>query len=180
MGLNFERVVGPTDQIAREFAAGRLDLLQSLAEFPEREKTADFSVPYLNMSGSIFVRKGETGIRILADLRGRRVLVHHNSLGETVLRRAGLADSIVIVPSVEEALKRLDRGEGDATLASHLTGLALAHHFDLKGVKSLGSKIDGYEVRYCIAVQEGDRELQAQVNEGLAVLVRTGRYDEIY
>jgi signal transduction histidine kinase/CheY-like chemotaxis protein len=180
MGLNFERIVGPTDRIAREFAEGRVDLLQSLAEFPEREKTADFSVPYLRMTGSIFVRTGETGVRALADLRGRRVLVHRGSLGETVLRRAGLAESIVIVPSVEEALKRLDRGEGDATLASHLTGLTLVHHLGLKGVKSLGAKIDGYDVRYCIAVQEGDRELLAQVNEGLAVLVRTGRYDEIY
>jgi len=180
MGLNFERVVGPTDRIAREFAEGRLDMLQSLADFPERRKTAGFSVPYLNMSGSIFVRAGETRIHTLADLRGRRVLVHRGSLGETVLRRAGLAESVVIVPSVEEALKRLDRGEGDATLASHLTGLALAHHFGLTGVKSLGSKVDGYDVRYCIAVQAGDPELLAQVNEGLAVLVRTGRYDEIY
>ena len=59
MGLQFERVIGPTDQVAREFAQGRLDLLQSLAQFPEREKTASFSVPYLVMYGTIFVRNGD-------------------------------------------------------------------------------------------------------------------------
>ena len=180
MGMHFERVVGSTEEIRRAFAEHRIDALQSFAQFPEREALADFSVPYLTMAGSIFVRSGEKGIRTLADLRGRRVPVHRGSLGETVLLRAGLADSIIYVDSVGQALQLIDRGEADATLASRLTGLAIAHHLGIRRIRVLDTPLEGYDVRYCLAVRDGDRELLALINEGLAVLVRTGRFDAIY
>ncbi len=140
----------------------------------------DFSFPYLTMAGAIFVREGEQKIAMLADLRGRKVAVHRGSLGESLLKEAGLADSIVIVESVEQSLIRLDRGEVDATLATRLSGVALAHHRGLTRVRAVPGTVAGYDVRYCIAVRKGDRQLLARVNEGLAILVRTGKFDEIY
>jgi two-component system cell cycle sensor histidine kinase/response regulator CckA len=180
MGLRFERVEGMTKEINAAFLDGRIDMLQSFADFPEREATVDFSVPYLTMGGAIFVGKDVSSVRTLADLHGRRILVHKNSLGETVLRKAGLGEFIVYVDSVEDALGKLERGEGDATLAARLTGLALAYHRGLKRVKIVPGKVDGFEVRYCVAVKEGEGRLLAQINEGLAVLVRTGRFDALY
>ena len=180
MGLQFERVAARTPEINGAFAEGRLELLQSFAHSPERETRVDFSFPYLTMAGAIFVRAGEQRIATLADLRGRKVAVHRGSLGEDLLRKAGLADSIMIVDSVEQALVRLNRGEADATLATRLSGLALAHRQGLTQVRALPGAVAGYEVRYCIAVRKGDRQLLARVNEGLAVLVRTGKFDEIY
>ncbi|HWL16241.1 MAG TPA: transporter substrate-binding domain-containing protein [Opitutus sp.] len=180
MGLQFERVEGPTDEINRAFREGRLDLLQSYAHFPEREDHADFSVPYLVLSGAIFVREGGPSIGSVADLRGRRVLVHRGSLGETVLRRAGLEQSIVYVASLEKAVQALEAGEGDATLLTRLTGLAMVHELGLKRVRVLDVPVEGYEVRYCYAVRDGDRELLAKINEGLAVLVRVGTFDRVY
>ncbi|HLP26135.1 MAG TPA: transporter substrate-binding domain-containing protein, partial [Acidobacteriota bacterium] len=180
MGLRFERVVGPTREVHARFAARELDFLQSFARFPEREREVDFSVPYLTLSGALFVREGETRIRSLEDCRGRRVAVHRGSLGETILRRAQLVDSIYSVDSVEKSLLAVSHGEADATLVSRLSGLALAHQLGLKNLEALEGDVPGYEVRYCFAVQAGDRELLAKLNEGLAILVRTGRFDRIY
>lgn len=180
MGLRFERVTGPTREVHEKFAARELDFLQSFARFPERERDVDFSVPYVTLNGAILVRAGEKRIRALDDCRGLRVAVHRGSLGETILRRAGMADSIYSVDSVEKALHAVARGEADATLVSRLSGLALAHHLGLKSLEALPGDVPGYEVRYCFAVQEGDRELLAKLNEGLAVLVRTGRFDRVY
>ncbi|MCX6956013.1 MAG: transporter substrate-binding domain-containing protein [Verrucomicrobia bacterium] len=180
MGLQLERVAGPTAEINGAFAGGRLDMLQSFASSPERAAVAEFSFPYVTMNGAIFVREGESRIATLADLRGRKVAVHRGSLGENILRQAGLADSILIVESVERALVMLDRGEADATLATRLTGLAQAHHFGLKRIKALPAEVPNYEVRYCIAVRKGNHALLARVNEGLAVLVRTGKFEEIH
>jgi two-component system cell cycle sensor histidine kinase/response regulator CckA len=180
MGLKFERVIGTTKEINQAFRDGRLDILQSYARFPEREAEADFSVPYLTLSGAIIVRKDETRIGTLADLRGRRVMVHRASMGDILLQKAGLGDSVIYAESVEEAIRQVDTGQADATLATRLTALTRAHYFGLNNIRALDAKIDDYDVRYCVAVLEGDRALLAQINEGLAVLVRTGRFDELY
>ncbi len=180
MGLKLERVPGTTEEIRAAFRDGRIDLLQSYAQFPEREGEADFTVPYLNLAGSVIVRTGETGIHEFADLRTRKVLVHRGSLGDAVLRRAGMSTSIVTADSVDETLNRLAKGEADATLSSRLSALSLAQRDGIKNLVPLDVKVPGYDIRYCMAVRRGDHELLAQVNEGLAIIARTGRFDEIY
>ncbi len=180
MGLRFERVIGPTREVHAKFGARELDVMQSYAHFPERERSFDFSVTYLTLSGALIVREGEKSIRSLEDCRGRRVAVHRGSLGEIVLRRAQLDEAIYSVDSVEKSLLAVAHGEADATLVSRLSGLALAHHLGLKNLEVVEGDVPGYEVRYCYAVQAGDHELLAKINEGLAILVRTGRFDRIY
>jgi len=180
MGLRFQRVEGTTDEINGAFREGKLDVLQSYARFPEREMGTDFSVPYLTMEGAIFVRKDDHTVGGLASLRGRKVAVHRGSLGETVLRRAGLDHEVVYADSMEQALIMVDRGAADATLAARLSGLALAEVHGLKNLRVLNAVVAGYKVHYCIAVRAGDRESLALINEGLALLVRTKRFDEIY
>ena len=179
MGLKLRRVVGNTAEINSAFERGQLDFLQSYAQYPEREAHADFSVPYLTMSGAIFARRGQPAIRTLADLHDRKVLVHAGSLGEQVLRAAGLSNSIVIVTSVDEAFRQLEAGQGDATLAGRLTGLMAIYRHELKNVLVVGAPVPGYEIRNCFAVREGDRELLAKLNEGLAIVERTGIADQI-
>ncbi|MBI2513210.1 MAG: transporter substrate-binding domain-containing protein [Opitutae bacterium] len=180
MGLRFERVTGRTREVHEQFKARQLDVLQAYARFPEREREVDFSIPYMTMAGALFVRAEEKRIASLEDCRGKRVAVHRGSLGETILRRAKLDQSIFTVDSVEEAVRAVARGEADATLVSRLSGLALAHHLGVKNLRVLEGDVPGYSVQYCYAVQSGDRELLARINEGLAILERTGRFGEIY
>ncbi len=180
IGLRFERVAGTTQAIWRDFDEGRLDALQSFAYSAEREQRVDFTVPYLTMSGALFVRAGEAGIRSFADLRGRKVAVHPGSLGDRLMRQAGLEREIVAVESVEQALERLERGEVEATLAARLSGLSIVHHRGFRRVRALEADVPGFDVRYCFAVRKGDAALLARLNEGLAVLMRTGKFDEVY
>lgn len=62
------------------------------------------------MTGAIFVRDGLAGINQLSDLRGKKVLGHQDSLGEALLRRSGLAGSIVLADSVEQGFTLLEQG----------------------------------------------------------------------
>lgn len=180
MALDLERIAGPTNEINPALLAGRVDLLQSLAQSQERAATMDFSFPYLTMEGAIIVRADGPEITSLADLQGLKVAVHAGSLGEALLRRAGLDASIRLVASVQDSLLAVERGTADATLASRLSGLALAHHLGLKRLRALPIRLENYEVRYCVAVRKGDSQLLARVNEGLAILTRTGRFDAIH
>jgi ABC-type amino acid transport substrate-binding protein len=155
-------------------------MLQSYAQFPQREVQADFTVPYVTMAGSIFAHRGLDGVRTLADLRGRRVLVHAGSLGEQLLRDAGLSSSIARVESVDRAFMLLEQDTGDATLAGRLTGLMAIHRHGLRHVVAVGEPVLGYQVRYCFGVRDGDRQLLAQLNEGMAIIERTGVSADIY
>jgi len=180
MSLRLERVTGTTAEINGAFERGDLDLLQTYADSPAREAHADFSVPYLTLAGSIFVRRDLEGITRLEDLRGRRVLVHPGSLGEQVLRAAGLGDSVVHAESVMRAFDGVEAGEADATLATRLSGEMAILRRGLRNVVATGEPVPGYQVRYCFAVRDGDRALLARINEGLAIIERTGEADAIY
>ena len=177
--LQLERKVGGTREINGAFETGQLDLLQSYAPSPERAAFADFSQPYLKMSGSIFVRRDSPSINNLTDLKGRHVMVHHGSKGEQVLRAAGLADSIVYVASVEESLRMLDAGENDATLVGRLSGLAIVQRLDLKNIHATGDPV--YDVDYCFAVRKGDEELLRRIDESILILHQPGgAFEKIY
>lgn len=178
--LRFERVEGTTEEIYELFEAGRIDLLQNFVHSPEREAVAEFSVPYITMSGQIFAHRNVSGVKSVSDLKGRRILVHRRSLGEKLFKEAGLGDNITYVSSIEEALVMIDRGEGDATFAARLTGLAIARRLGLKNVEPLELGLGDQEMRCCIAVRKGEHALLARVNEALAILARTGKFDELY
>jgi len=177
--LKLERQIGGTREINGAFEAGQFDLLQSYARSPEREAFAVFSQPYLKMSGSIFVSKNGPSPKNLAELKGLRVLVHRGSKGEQVLRAAGLAASIVHVDSVEESLRLLNAGGGDATLVGRLSGLATAEHLGLKNIKPVGDPV--YEVDYCFAVRKEHASLLRQLDEAILILQQPGGvYEKVF
>ena len=180
MGLRFERIERTTDEINPLFKNGSLDMLQSFARSPIRQINTAFSEPYLVMENQIFVHKGEKHIHSLSDLNNRKVLVHKGSIGEQILISAGLEKSITYVPSVEKALEMINRGKGDATLATRLSGLTQAQRLGLNHLKVLDINIEGYEVAYCFAVQKNNQTLLTRLNEGMAILKQTGQFDQLY
>lgn len=180
MNIKHEKTSGVTSEINLLYSKGKLDILQSFAKSDSRDSLTLFSVPYLVMTGQVFASKKLKNIKNLIDLKGYKILVHKGSLGETVLKNAGLGSSIQYAESVENAFKLINEGKGDATLASHLSGFAVVNHLKLKNVKALKIPIEDYKVEYCIAVKKGNHELLEKVNEGLAVLVRTGEFENLY
>jgi light-regulated signal transduction histidine kinase (bacteriophytochrome) len=61
-----------------------------------------------------------------------------------------------------------------------LTALSIIERDALRNTGSLAESIEGYDIRHCLAVHKGDAQLLARLNEGLAVLNRTGEYDRIH
>ncbi|MCS7338549.1 MAG: PAS domain S-box protein, partial [Verrucomicrobiae bacterium] len=179
-GLRFKQVVGTTEEILELFEDGRIDLFPNLVHSPEREDFAEFSVPYITMTGQFFGHKRLGPIHSLTELKGRRLVVHRGSIGERLFKDAGLEANITYVESAERALAMINSGEADATFAARLTGLAIARYRNLKNIRPLNIKLRDYEMPCCIAVRKSKHDLLAQVNEGLAVLIRTGKIEELY
>ncbi len=180
MQFRIRVVPGDADATSQNFLDGKADAIQVFYRNAEREAKAEFSQPYLRLWGSIIVRRDDKRIRGISDLAGRRVLVPRNNLGEGFLRERGFRDEIVLVESVEVAVRMLSNGEGDATIATRLTALSLARRVGMDNLEPRGPSLDGYYADYCYAVHKGDLRLLEVFNQGLAAVRSSGEFDRIY
>lgn len=190
-GLEVNIVVGPWHEIKQKLADGHLDVLPLVSYSQEREKIFDFTVPYLQMHGTIFVRKGEKSIRSKADLRDKKVMVMRGDTAHEYAVKENLSNNLILTVSFEEAMKRLSEGEHDAVIIQQVVGLQLIKKLGISNVVSVSTfpetslkpvarPLSGFEQKFCLAVRDGDHELLALLNEGLAIVSANGIYNELY
>jgi len=192
MGLDVTFSVGPWNTIKEQLKDGRLDVLPLVSYSKERDAYFDFSVSYLRMHGGIFIRKEDRGaIRGEEDLRGKEVLVMRGDTAHEYAVRNKLTQRLVITESYEEAMRLLAEGEHDAVLVQQVVGWELVKKLGLSNVvdvgrhehqslKPVGDPLSGFEQKFCFAVREGDHALLSRLNEGLAIVIANGTYDELY
>ena len=190
VGLEITFTVGPWHKIKQELVVGHLDVLPLVSYSEEREKVYDFTVPYLRMHGTIFVRKGENTIRGRADLKDREILVMRGDTAHEYAMRENLSDKLILTDTFEEAMRLLSTGKHDAVIIQQLVGLQLIKMLDISNVvnvstfqetslKPVDRPLSGFVQKSCIAVRDGDKELLALLNEGLALAIANGTYDEL-
>jgi two-component system sensor histidine kinase EvgS len=176
MGISVEVRSGVWNEIKDDLAAGRIDALPVVGRTPEREEYFDFTVPYLSMYGGIVVAEDETQIETLADLRGRRVAVMKGDNAEEFLLREGFHSEIVSTPTFREAIALVAEGDADAVVVQRIVALQILEQTGMTGVRLLDNPIPEFVQEYCFAVTEGDKELLALLNEGLAIVVANGTF----
>ncbi|WP_050813989.1 transporter substrate-binding domain-containing protein [Pseudodesulfovibrio mercurii] len=191
-GLEVRFKVGPWADIKRELAEGRLDVLPLVSWSPERDAFFDFTIPYLQMHGSIFVRKGTRDIESEADLKDKVVLVMRGDTAEEYAERNHLAGKLLPQRSYVQALRMLSEGQGDAVLVQQVVGWQIVKKLGLTNIEDVRSPLDptlrpggpgpmsGFVQKFCMAVHEGDHALLARLNEGLAIVFSNGTYDRLY
>ena len=177
-GLNIRRITGRSADLNRRFFAGEFPVAQVYTYSPGREGPTGFSAPYLTLKGALFIRRNGPRIESLADLAGRSVIVGRGSVGEEFLKHSGVAVTLVPAESADASLELLAQGRHDAALTSRLTGMAIVARSGYRNVLPTGPPIDGLTVSLCFASHDVDRLVQ--INEGLAILYRTGDYERIY
>jgi hypothetical protein len=88
-------------------------------------------------------------------------------------------------------MKRLSEGEHDAVIIQQVVGLQLIKKLGISNVVSVSTfpetslkpvarPLSGFEQKFCLAVRDGDHELLALLNEGLAIVSANGIYNELY
>ncbi len=177
MDLNVEIRLGEWSEVRRQLEAGQLDAVVGMHYSVQRDETLDFSNPFAMAPYAVFVREEQEGIRGVQDLAGRAVVVQEGALVEDMARQLGIQDTLVSVSGPQQALRELAGGRHDAALLFQHQGLYLAERLGIEGVQVVGRPLAPQE--YCFAVRDGDEQLVTALNEGLAVLKATGRYDEI-
>ncbi len=155
---------------------GNYDLaLNGLEITPDREQVIRFTVPYYATTEQLSVRKDESSIQALADLRGRTVGTLKFSLAQRIIERVGGID----VRSYEgqiNAYEDLANGRLDAVLMDW--PIAMYYSRPNPTLKFTGPPIGHLE--YGIGVRPDDARLQDELNHGLLNLIRTGELRRIY
>jgi diguanylate cyclase (GGDEF)-like protein/PAS domain S-box-containing protein/hemerythrin-like metal-binding protein len=182
MNFELEIRVDKWDQALKELEAGRIDLLPMMAFSPERDKLFDFSVPHTIAYDSIFVKKGNSGLRTVKDLSGKTVIVMNRDAAHSYLLSSGLSKTmnLNLVDSLPEALKQLAAGRGDAAIMPKLVGIVTAKKLNLSDFEQSPQLIDVYTRPFSFAVKEGNQELLERINQGLNIIKSTGQYDAVY
>lgn len=191
MGMPVDIATGPWHDIKQQLADGRLDVLPFVSYSEERDKVFDFSASYMRLQGTVFVREDETTIQSEADLQDRAVVVMKGDNAHEYALQKRLTDTLILTDTYEEALMQLSSGKHDAVLMLQLVGFQLLKKLGISNVISVNSvretdlkpmpgPLSGYEQKFCFAVQEGDRALLAQLNEGLAIVIASGMYNALY
>jgi two-component system sensor histidine kinase EvgS len=174
MGRDVTFRTGPWGEVKGWLEKGDVQVLPLVGRTPEREELFDFTVPYMSLHGAIVVRSGTDNIRHLADLKGRRVAVMRGDNAEEFLRREERGILIRTTPTFEQALHELSQGLHDAVVVQRLVALRLIPKTGLTNLRIVDKPIEGFRQDFCFAVKNGDSDMLALLNEGLAIVVADG------
>ena len=149
--------------------------LNGLEITPDREQVIRFTIPYYATSEQLSVRKDESSIHALADLRGRTVGTLKFSLAQRILE----AERGIDIRSYEgqiNAYEDLANGRLDAVLMDW--PIAMYYSRPNPKLKFTGPPIGHLE--YGIGVRPDDARLLNALDEALLKLVRGGELRRIY
>lgn len=160
--------------------AGQLDIaIAGMSITDERKETVDFSDPYFEAGLSLVVAEGNTEITSLKDLKGKTVAVKKGTTGAkfAVENQDKYGYEIVQVNDSTSMFQEVANGSSDALIEDYpVISYAIAQS-DLK-LQIVGDRLNGDN--YGIAVLKGENdELLQKINDGLAALKESGKYDEI-
>ncbi|UUZ60521.1 transporter substrate-binding domain-containing protein [Nocardioides sp. B-3] len=143
----------------------------------DRARVIDFSSPYFNATQVMVVQKG-SGIDSLNDLAGGNVAVQEDTTGELYATdHAPTGTQIVQFENVRDVDSALSGGTVDAGIYdNNIVKDAIERHPDFEVV----AEFDTGE-QYGMAVKkDANVDLLRVINDVLADLRESGRYDEIY
>lgn len=176
-GLNISIRLGPWDEVRYGLETGQVDILAGMYYSPERARMVNFSSPHMVVSHAIFTRKG-SAIRSPDDLKGKTILVQRGDIMHDFIRNLGVAEKIVPVENQEDALILLSKGQYDCALVAKLQGIAVIDRLGLTNIEPVGPPIEPRD--YCFAVSPANAHLLPAINEGLAIVKTSGKYQDLY
>ena len=175
--LDIKFNLGIWSDARNKLEVGKIDALTGMLYTKERDKTFDFSVPYLIVPYMVFIRK-DTPIASMKDLIGKEIIVVEDVHAHDWLTENRVTDSVIVVKEATEVLKLLASGKHHAAVLPRLHGLDLLKDLEIGNIETFGPPV--LVKHLCFAVAEGNSDLLAELNEGLFAIHHSGEYDEIY
>jgi polar amino acid transport system substrate-binding protein len=174
------------DGIIPALTSGQIDaIMSSMSITEERKQTIDFSDKYYNTPTVIATAKG-SGIAPTAEgLAGKIIGVQVATIHEAYVNKhfAGSAAEIKVYQTQDEANQDLAAGRIDAIQADSIaTDAFIASETGAACCEIVGAVADDPEVLGLgvgVGLRQGEEELKAKFNAGIAKIREDGTYDKI-
>ncbi|MFJ5624554.1 transporter substrate-binding domain-containing protein [Peribacillus loiseleuriae] len=160
--------------------AGQLDVaIAGMSITDDRKKVVDFTDPYFKAGLTMVVKQGETSIKSIEDLAGKKVAAKKGTTGAKFATEKAEEIGFELVQFNDSPAMFQDVANGNSdVLIEDYPVIAYAIAQSTLDLEIVGDRLNGDE--YGIAVLKGKNdELLKKMNEGLANLKNSGKYDEI-
>jgi polar amino acid transport system substrate-binding protein len=160
-------------------ATGEYDaVMSSVTITEERQKTMDFSVPYINAGQILVVPQSTTGVDELADLKGKSVGAQIGTTGSFEVEKVSGVE-LRTYDEIGLAFEDLANGRIAAVVADTpvAADFALMNPNYKDKLKIVGEPFT--EEYYGVAVEKGNKEVLNAINKGLKAVLDTDTYDKI-
>lgn len=146
----------------------------------ERDKTMDFTDPYIEVGQVLLVRADEEGIKSLDDMTDKIVAVQRGTTNDeaaTNFQKEGKIKEVKRFPTFDLAVKSLLNKDADAVIIDN-TAASGYMGTNPDQLKLAGEKFTSEGLG--IVVRDGDKELQDAFNAALKELKENGTLDRLY
>lgn len=178
MGMKVEIRLGAWSGMRNALQSGKVDVLQGMSYSEERAGEVDFSLPHTVVNHAVFARRDSPNVNSLAELEGRSVAVHRSGIMHDYLIRNRFSGPLTLTDTPADALRQLAAGNADYAIVAIVPGMYIIRELKLTNLMPVVRNVATH--RYCYAVDKGNTELISRFNEGLAILKKTGQYEQIY
>lgn len=178
MGMKVEFRFGSWSEMRNALMDGSVGVLQGISYSEDRTRTLSFSPPHTIINHAIFARKDTPKVSSIEGLRGKEIVVFRDGIMHDYLKSLGFSSNLVMTGTPADALRLLASGKHDYAVLAMLPGMYIIREHKLSNLVPVAKSISSQ--RYCYAVKKGNEELLARFNEGMAILKKTGQYQEIY
>jgi polar amino acid transport system substrate-binding protein len=178
MGMQVEFRFGGWSEMRNSLMNGTVDVLQGISYSEDRTRTISFSPAHTIINHAIFARRETPPVSSIEELRGKEIVVFRDGIMHDYLTSLGFSTNLVMTDTPADALRLLASGRHDYAVLALLPGMYIIREHKLSNLVPVAKSISIQ--RYCYGVRKGNEELLARFNEGLAILKKTGRYQEIY
>jgi len=178
MGMRVEIRLGGWAEMRAALQNATIDALQGMSWSQERAKEVDFSTPHTVINHAVFARSDSPTVSSLDDLAGRAVAVHRLGIMHDYLVKNGSKARLVLTDTPADAMRMVADGRTDFAVVAIVPGMYLIRELKLTNLVPVVRNVATH--RYCYAVDKGDADLLSRLNEGLAILKKTGEYERIY
>jgi len=179
MDMDVRIRLGPWTKVLEGIERGDIDAIQGIFYSPQRDRTLDFSPPYLVSHYVSVVREGSgPPPETVEDLAGKSLVVEAGDVIHDFLRKEGLIPQVSVVETQEDVLRAVSEGRYDCGLVLRVSALYLIRKNGWQNL-ALGSR-SLFSGEYSYAVPAGQPALLAQFSEGLKVVQESGEFHRIY